>query len=704
MKRRLLVLAIAIAGLLNIAAATAQITSPAPGQTVSGPVPLVGTADATSPAFSSYVIEFGVGAAPVSWIPYGNEHTSPVIGGTLDTINTLRLTNQTYTFRLTTLDQGGGQASASVTVTISNAVRLGTPHGNYQLDSDICALCHATHTGIFAPGILRFGATKFQSQLCYTCHNGTGSIYDVATEFDTGSAHHPIKDTTYEGDPAHTLDCSDCHDSHGSEESGGRPYPRILRSEDTGGAVSYQGNTFCYSCHGENGKIVDRRYFETNNGHNNTDPNQTTVFPDPASGTKIKCSICHEPHGSQQANLRRDTDKNMCGASGCHPETPYTIRTDNEVVIGIGYPNLAFSQPYYAGLRLFSQDAFNMPPVSLKGPKEYRVFPLSFSPRLRGIAVGDATNHGKNDVVATIVDGGTNSLAVWTGADGGYALEPVKMFAGCGGYGVAVGDINLDGINETVVTTLGAPNEIKVLTIMGDAVIGANAYPTGGVSPRKVAIGDITGDGLNDVVVTNYGSNNVTVFKQSAGALLQVAPVAAGGAYTYGLAIGDVNADGKNEVVVANQGYQNQSSFNQDPPYSDDNVSVFSSDADGNLTLIGILNNGEATAGWDVAIGDVLDDSPGNEIVVVGHPLWPSGLTVNGRIAVFNLVDNSARVYDAGATDSKGVAVGDADADGKPDVVVLSANAVSVFSHGAADLAAPAVYSMAGMNTVGLAD
>lgn len=688
----------------------AAIISPLPNQEVSAAMPITGTA--TDDLFDQYLIEYSKDVNPAAWIKLGDPRVVPVAGGTLADVNTYRLDNDTYTFKVTVSDKAGNTSSASVIVAVNNGIRPGTPHGNYQVDTDLCALCHGTHTGIFAPGILRFGATKFQSQLCYTCHDGAGSIYDVATEFDTGSAHHPIQDTTYEGDPAHTLDCSDCHDPHGSEETVGQPYPRILRAKDGAGAKSYQGNQFCYACHGAAGSIKDMRYFEDNNGHNNTDPNQTQTVADPASGTKIKCVRCHEPHGSQQANLRRETDKNMCGASGCHPETPYTIRNDNEVVTGVGYPDTRFSQPFYAGVRVFSQDTFNTPPVALKGPKEYRASGLTLYPRLRAVAVGDATNDGRNDIVATIADGGSSALAVWARSDDGYSFKPANVFSTRGGYGVAVGDVNLDGSNETVVATIvatiGAPYEIKVLNILGNAVIGSTSYATGGTNPRKVAIGDITGDGLNDVVVTNYGSNNVTVFKQSAGILTRVGPVSAGGTYTYGLAIGDVNADGKNEVVVANQGYENQSSFNQDPPYSSDNVTVFTSDAAGNLTLAATLDNGTATAGWDVAVGDVLDGSPGNEIVAVGHPLYPSGRRVNGQITVFNLNDagddNSARVYDAGATDSKGVAVGDANGDGQADVVVLNGAAVSVFSHGAADLTAPAIYSMAGMNTVGIID
>lgn len=677
------------------------ITSPLPDQVVGGPMQITGTA--ADENFTEYRVEYGKGPAPTFWIQYDAAHTTPVTGGTLETVNTYRLTNDIYTFRVTTKDAAGTTTAANVTVTVDNLSRPGSPHGNYQLDTDLCALCHGTHTALMVPGLLKLRATNYQATLCYTCHDGTGSVYDIATEFDTNPSHHPIKDSTYGGDSSHTMLCSECHDAHGSAEVSGRPYPRLLRTRDGSGNKFYQGNAYCYACHGQGGLIADRREFETNNGHNNTDPDQTTVMPNPGSGTMIKCSICHEPHGGQQTRLRVGADKDACGS--CHPETAYTLRDDNEVVTGVGLPDTPFSHPWYAGVRVFAEDTFNAPPVAIKGPEEQRTPTLAFPPRTRGVAVGDATNHGKSDIVATIADGANSMLSVWAQADAGYSLKPVSMYDGRGGYGVAIGDVNTDGLKETVITSLGAPNVINVLTIMGDAILSSYSLNTGGTSPREVAIGDITGDGLNDVVVANYGSNTVSVFKQSGGMLNPVPPpVGSGGQYPYGVAIGDVNSDGTNEVVVANQGYQNQMVFNQDPPYNLDNIAVFTSDVDGNLTLSRLLSNGDATTGWDVAVGNVLDNAPGLEIVVAGHPLWPSGLTTQGQVSVLNINDESTRIYNAGSVDSKGVIVEDVDGNGNKDAVVLNSDSVSVLAHGAADLASPAVYPMAGMNTVGVVD
>lgn len=669
------------------------LTSPAPRQMVSGPLPLVGTA--TDAFFDNYVIEYAEGDAPTTWMKYGAAHTLSIFGGTLETINTLRLKNDTYTFRVTAYDRAGNSSSASVAVVVNNGLRPGSPHGNFQLDTDVCALCHGTHTALLAPGILKLNALEFQSQLCYTCHNGTGSIYDVATEFDTNPSHHPIKDPTYKSDATHTLNCSDCHDAHGSEEVGGKPYPRLLRSKDASGALFYQGNPFCYACHGQGGKIKDLRYFETNNGHSNSDPGQTTMFPEPGSNTKISCTRCHKPHGSQQAKLRQDSDKQMCGV--CHPDTPYSLRTDNEVVTGVGYAN-ANTEPFYAGIRVFSQNTFNAAPVGLKGPKEYRVPPLNYPPSTKGMAIGDATNDGQNDVVETIWNS-QNTLAVFPQDAGTYAIKPASLFNGYGGYGVAIGDVDGDGRNETVVTGV-TTSDIRVTKIMGATIVSSMRLASGGTQTRGLAIGDINGDSLNDVVVANYGSNSISVFEQMTGGVLALAQtISSGGTQPYEVAIGDVNNDGKNEVVVTNTYYAAAAT----PPFTQDNIAVFTQSG-GNLVLSTTLSNGPATVGWDVAIGDVLGAAPGKEIICAGHPMYSSGVTTPGDLTVFSITAGTTNTYSTGALDSKGVAVGDIDGDGKDDAVVLNADSLSVFTYGNTSLSGPVFYDMPGSNTVGYGD
>lgn len=694
---------------IAFAATNAAVTSPAIDQEVNGQLDLVGTASADDPAFDYYIIEYGAGATPVSWKRYGDKHFTEVLNGTLETINTLRLSNQTYTFKVTVFDNEGNSSAAGVRVIVRNPLRPAAPHGNYQVDSDLCALCHGSHTAIFSPGILHFAATKYQSQLCYTCHNGSASIYNVAGEFDVSASRHPIKDMAFEDDPTHTLDCSDCHDPHGTEESAGKPYPRLLRTHTGPSTFVYSGNEFCYTCHGEDGAVKDMRFFETDNGHNNTDAGQTISFTEPASGTKIKCSQCHAPHGSAQPHIKVVAGKALC--EPCHPDSAYTTRNDNEVVVGVGYPDTAFGQPYYAAARVFSQDTFSAPPVSLAGPREYRVpdsvFGAGFSPKTRAVCVGDANNDGKNEIIMTVADGTESALVIGAQDSDGYSIKPLVTLEGYGGYGVAVGNIdNIPG-NEVIVTSLGSPGQITVIKINSSNEVTSHYHvATNGADPRDVVIANLDNTGYPEVVVSNYGSDDLALFRFNETQLeLVESGVPSGGLHPYALAAGDVNEDTLQEIVVGNQHYENVNTLTQDPPYLLDNVVVFSGST-GSLIATKIINKDSrtATVGWDIAIGDVVDGSVGNEIVVAGKPLWPTGKTVNGSVTVLNVNDNSVRSYDALDTDTKGIAIGDVNGDGLADVVALNGNSISVFPHGVADLEAASTYRTSGMNASGIVD
>ncbi len=674
---------------------TTLITSPAPGQIASGALTVTGTATDTD--FVKYIVEYGRGASPSVWLKYGEDHTTPVTLATLATINTLRLENGSYSFRVTTTDVTGATASDAVTVTINNTSRPPGPHGNYQLDSDLCALCHGSHTALLSPGNLKLNATKFQSQLCYTCHDGTASTFNVASEFDSNPSHHPIRDERYFGDANHTLDCSDCHDPHGSEEVDGRPYPRLLRSTDAAGVKSYQGNGFCYSCHGQNAG-QDMRFFEVNNAHNNTDPGQTSTFSDPTSGTKIKCSRCHSSHGSQKALLRLNTDAVVCGS--CHPDTPYADRTDNELVASARYFE---TRNELSGLRIFSQDTTQAPPSRLRGPYEIPwtwtgIFKATLSSGImNGIAVGDATNDGINDIAVAYGSYVTtrSQLTVNPGTANGRP-QPVITFDGKGGHSVLIDDINADGLNETIVSGQGTSSTITVNTIIGGVVIGSYQANSGGTGTRRMAVGDIDGDGAKELVVANYLSNTISVFKLLGGRLSLNQTVPSGGAYPYGIAIGDVNNDGKNEVVAVNQAYSlNYTSYQRS--FTADSINVFNWQ-NGTLNQIGALYNtdgtGDNSCAMEVAIADVIDSLPGKEIVVSGgFPSHHAG-DIIGDVTVFNYNTSATpKKYTSAGVYTAGLAVGDLDGDGKADVAVENADTVGVLRHGVNDLGAVTLYN-----------
>ncbi len=114
----------------------------------------------------------------------------------------------------------------------------GSPHVISGLASDTCASCHATHD---AQGSMLLQQPGTQSSTCFTCHDGTGALSDVQSEWSSSSL--PANDPTtssYYSHPAttpsdhtsaqanefegtfnrHTA-CADCHQPHLADA--GRP-------------------------------------------------------------------------------------------------------------------------------------------------------------------------------------------------------------------------------------------------------------------------------------------------------------------------------------------------------------------------------------------------------------------------------------------------------------------------------------------------
>ena len=104
------------------------------------------------------------------------------------------------------------------------------PHGPYTVTTDTCATCHRAHTASGSALI----SDPTQTELCVTCHNGTGSAQNVAGQYsdpsipanDPATASYYSHTTTVE--TGHTLAasdeftgvfnrhsvCADCHNPH----------------------------------------------------------------------------------------------------------------------------------------------------------------------------------------------------------------------------------------------------------------------------------------------------------------------------------------------------------------------------------------------------------------------------------------------------------------------------------------------------------
>jgi hypothetical protein len=124
---------------------------------------------------------------------------------------------------------------------------------------------------------------------------------------------------------------------------------------------------------------------------------------------------------------------------------------------------------------------------------------------------------------------------------------------GSGPLGVALGDINQDGVVDLVVGNSGA-NTATILLGTGGGAFSAGQVLSTGSGPRVPAIADLNGDGNADIAVANNGDSTVSVFLSNGGGSFQAPVTYAVGNSPYTVMLADMNLDGILDLVTPNGG------------------------------------------------------------------------------------------------------------------------------------------------------
>jgi predicted CXXCH cytochrome family protein len=229
-------------------------------------------------------------AQPVAVATYHDDTTAPY---------------EEYWYRVASVDDSGNVGIPSPPVYIRTSTQTSTidpPHGAFNANTSMCAVCHATHLAT-SPLSLLTGTTTNDAPLCLSCHDGT-SASDVLSDYSDASrsSRHAVPFDEFEGD----LNCSDCHGVHSAEQT--ETVKGLLRA-----GSSQSGNAFCYECHGAEaaaGVRGDLSGFERS-AHG-------TGVVEPPSGTKVVCLGCHISHTSHETSLVPYSAEDRC--LGCHSQ------------------------------------------------------------------------------------------------------------------------------------------------------------------------------------------------------------------------------------------------------------------------------------------------------------------------------------------------------------------------------------------------
>jgi FG-GAP-like repeat/Fibronectin type III domain len=299
------------------------------------------------------------------------------------------------------------------------------------------------------------------------------------------------------------------------------------------------------------------------------------------------------------------------------------------------------------------------PDGTLAAPVSYATVG-SYSNRPLSVAVGDITDDGRADVVVAI-DGVGVQVFPQLAAGG---LGSPTLYLSPDSNKIRLGDFDGNGLVD--VAGVGwATNTASVLRNDGHGGLQSSlSYPVPHAGYEDLEAGDVTGDGRADLVVMsgqNYSVPNVSVLPQLAGGGFgpAVSYVVAANTNTQGIGVGDLNGDGRNDVAASYGGNRPASM-----------VAVLAQTGSG--TLAAPLSYASYDVPEPIEVADVDLDRRADLLVL--HGGWQAlGVYRQQSGGTLGPEELYPLPY-ASQYNPHGLAVGDIDGNGSPDVVIADYN------------------------------
>jgi hypothetical protein len=279
------------------------------------------------------------------------------------------------------------------------------------------------------------------------------------------------------------------------------------------------------------------------------------------------------------------------------------------------------------------------------------------------VAIGVLPDFARSGSPAVaVVEQGRSRVAIYTDSAAGVLTLDTTYGTGATPTGIAVGDFNNDGIPDIAVSYATG---VTVLLGSENGAFNPGGAVSAGTKLSAITVGYFHGVKNADLAVTDQTGNRMYILTGSG-----TGSFTAGGAITVGttpesIGVADFNHDGKVDIAVGN--------------YASNNVSVFLGNGNGAFGA-----QAKYAAGSNVqslVIADVNND--GNADIVVADALVTTGgVTTGGTFGV--LLGTGTGLFQtvltpAVASSPYGLAVGDFNRDGKPDLAVTQ-NAVGTVS------------------------
>ena len=300
-----------------------------------------------------------------------------------------------------------------------------------------------------------------------------------------------------------------------------------------------------------------------------------------------------------------------------------------------------------------------------------RDFPAGPGPT--SVAVGDFNGDTRADLaVANERDGtpsGSNTVSILTRRADDSFDAPRAFAVGTASWSIAAGRFNADSALDLAVANTFSTT-ISVLLGNGDGTFPAGLKLPTGLNPEGLETADFNGDGNADLVVANAGSSTVSVFLGNGDGRFQAPLTFPSGPEPVFVAVGDFNGDGHADAVVANYGASHY--------YSDavaSTVSVLLGNGDGSLQPALAFEGGSGPHG--ISVADFNRDGV-QDLAVANLGPYPQRATTAAVLpGLGDGTFGAPQLYDAGLA-LTGIAAGDFNGDGAPDLALSSGDDATV--------------------------